>query len=350
MSLRRVVAALMTVAVVAMVAGCGGGSQSGSTTTQGNTPQQTPGQASGGFQQKGEKLRIGFSQYTMGAPYFAELAAVIQREGEAKGYEVFVTDAQNDMTKQLADVEDLLAKNIDILIFNPKDPVGAVPAAKAAQQAGVPVIIVDSSIDESAPYVTTIQSNNYENGLLVGEWIANAMKGKEIKMALLSGSPGNPVGMARRDGVFSGIIEWQLRNVGKAGFEIVAQGWGEWGEPLGQSAMEDILVAHSDINLLLCENDSMCLGAMKAIEEAKLTDKILVTAAADGQKEAIKLIMDGKYGVTGQNSPVLVGKKAIEVASRIAAGETDFPKITYTEPRAITKENAAEWYDPNAGF
>lgn len=348
---KRMMIALSTMLVITGLVGC-----SSAPAPKAEAPVQSaqpaPAKdAASGFKMKGQKLKVGFSQYTLAAPYFAELVASAKREAEKQGIDFVAVDAQDDMNKQLANVEDLLAKNIDILLMNPKDPKGAIPAVKAAQKAGVPVIILDSSIDPSAPVVTTIQSNNLENGKLVGEWIANQMKGKQIKAAVLSGAAGNPVGQARRDGVFIGIIEGQLRNGGTSSLNLVAQGWGNWGETGGQKAMEDILVAHKDINLLITENDSMALGAMKAIKEAKLENQILIAAAADGQKEAIKLIQDGtQYGATGSNNPAVIGKMGIEIALKIAKGETEFQKITFTPPLVITKENASKNYDPNAGF
>ncbi|MHC4488218.1 MAG: substrate-binding domain-containing protein [Planctomycetota bacterium] len=205
-------------------------------------------------------IKIGISMYTLGAPYFAAQANAAKRKAEQLGAKVISTNAQDDMVKQLADVEDLLSQRIDVLILNPKDPKGLIPATKSAAKAGVPVIIMDSSIDASAEFVTTVQSNNLANGELVGEWLVKQTKGKFIKMALLSGTQGNPVGKERRQGVFRGIIEQQLRSTGRCGFEIVAQGWGNWTHTGGLIAMEDILVAHPEIKVLLAENDSMGSG------------------------------------------------------------------------------------------
>jgi ABC-type sugar transport system substrate-binding protein len=61
-------------------------------------------------------------------------------------------------------VEDLLARGIDLLILNPLDPKALVLVTKSATRAGVPVIIIDSSIDLKADFITTIQSNNLRNG------------------------------------------------------------------------------------------------------------------------------------------------------------------------------------------
>ena len=297
-----------------------------------------------------EDITVGLSMYTLSAPYFAAQLNAVEARVRELGMNVISVEAGNDMTKQLADVEDLLARGIDILILNPKDPLGAIPATKAATAAGVPVFIIDSSIDPSADYVTTVQSNNLQNGEAVGEWLAEQMDDTFVSMALISGSQGNPVGKERRQGVFRGFIEQRLRDANEASFEIVSQGWGEWSSQGGLNAMEDILVANPDINVLLCENDSMCLGAMRAIQEAGKQEQILVVAAADGQKEALEMIMEGRYGATGLNDPALVARTAVELAVEYLEGRREFSNVTYTPPVAITADNVEEYYNPDADF
>jgi ribose transport system substrate-binding protein len=112
------------------------------------------------------------------------------------------------------------------------------------------------------------------------------------------------------------------------------------------------LTAHKDINVLVAENDSMALGAMRAIDEAGKTKDIKVFAAADGQKEALALIKEGKYEATGRNDPVEVATKSVDIALKAAKGEipANFPKSTLTEPVAITKDLAGKYYNPNAVF
>lgn len=296
------------------------------------------------------QITIGLSMYTLGAPYFAAQEASVIAAGEAYGMTVISVEAGNDLNKQLSDVEDLIAQGIDVLILNPKDPVGAIPATKLATEAGIPVFIMDSSIDPSADFVTTVQSNNTENGIAVGEWLATQMGATPVRMALLSGSPGNPVGEDRREGVFRGFVEGSLRANNSVNLTVVAQGWGEWATEGGLNAMEDILTAFSDINVLLCENDSMCLGAQRAIADAGLSDQILVLAAADAQKEALEAIMAGTYGATGLNDPALVASTAVDLIVEYLNGRRDFERVTYTPAVAITQENVAEFYNPDAIF
>jgi ribose transport system substrate-binding protein len=296
--------------------------------------------------------KIGISMKTLDAPYFAAQEVSAKKHAEELGCEVITADAQNDLNKQIADVEDMVAQGIGALIVNPRDSKGMVPAVNAASAAGVKVFVIDSTLDPSANFVTLVQSSNGQNGMLVGQWLADQTKGTDLKIALLSGDKGNEVGQERRLGVLAGLLEGQLKNEGRARFEIVGQGWGLWGHEGGLKAMEDMLVANPDINVVLGENDSMVLGAKKALEQAGRLDGVMLLAAADGQKEALEMIKEGGYGATGLNDPALVASTAVDLAKKAIDGElsADTSKITYTTPMAITKDNVDQYYKADAVF
>jgi ribose transport system substrate-binding protein len=115
-------------------------------------------------------------------------------------------------------------------------------------------------------------------------------------------------------------------------------------------AAEDMLTASPDMNVLVAENDSMALGALKAIQNAGKEGQILILAAADGQKEALALIKEGKYGATGLNDPALVAKTVVDTAVKYLQGERNIPKLINTTPAVITKQNVDKYYKPDADF
>jgi ribose transport system substrate-binding protein len=295
---------------------------------------------------------IGISMKTLNAPYFAAQEAAAKDQAAKAGCQVATADAQNDMGKQIGDVEDMVSKGVNLLIINAADPQGLVPAINAAAAAGVKVIAIDSTVDPKAKYITLIQSSNDQNGFQVGQWLAKSSQGKALKIALISGEKGNVVGQERRLGVFRGLVEGQLVNDGKVGFAVVGQGWGGWTHEGGLKAMEDLLVAHPDINVVLGENDSMVLGARKALEAAGKLNNVLLLAAADGQKEALQLIQEGQYGATGLNDPDLIARTAVDVGMKALDGSlpADFPRVDLTTPAAITKDNVSKYYRPDAVF
>lgn len=298
-----------------------------------------------------EDCSVGVSMYTLGAPYFAAQEVAAREAAEAAGCTVRTADGQNDMVKQIGDVEDMVASGVNVLIINPRDPQGLIPAVNAATAAGVHVVSMDSMLDPSGDYITNVSASNGDNGQLVGEWLATETNGEPLKIALLSGSQGNVVGQARRMGVLSGLIDAQLTNFGHANVEIVGQGWGNWSTEGGLSAMEDLLTAHPDINVVLGENDSMVIGAREALRAANRLDGVLLVAAADGQKEAYEMIKNGEYGATGLNDPAAVAELAVEVGLKALNGEEqELTKYTFTEPAVVTQENVDDYYDPESVF
>ena len=207
------------------------------------------------------------------------------------------------------------------------------PAVNSAVKSGVPVFIVDSYIDPAANYVTSIQANNQGNGELIGEWIVNKLGKTKIKTALISGSQGNPIGREKRLGFIRGFSESQLMSQGNVDLTIVSQGWGNWTNNGGLKAMEDILVAHPDINLLVAENDAMGMGALKAINESGKLANITIVGF-DGQKEAYELIKEGKFAATALNSPGELARLVVEAAVKYLNGKKQIDKVIFT--RACT--------------
>jgi ribose transport system substrate-binding protein len=294
-------------------------------------------------------IKIGYSTPSLNAPFYVVLTQYIQKYAEGYGMKYVSADGQDDIIKQITSVEDLIAAGVNVLIVNPLDHKALVPAVNAAAKAGIPVFIVDSFIDPDADYITSVLANNEGNGELIGEWVVNRMGKTKIKTALISGSQGNPVGKEKRLGFIRGCSEAQLMSKGSADMTIVSQGWGNWTNNGGLKAMEDILVANPDINLLVAENDAMGMGALKAINEAGKASAITVVGF-DGQKEAYELIKEGKFGATALNSPAELARLVVDAVVKYLNGERQIDKVIYTPAVLITKDNVDKYYDPKALF
>jgi ribose transport system substrate-binding protein len=294
-------------------------------------------------------IKVGYCTPSLNAPFYVVLTQYIQKYSEGFGMKFVSADGQDDIVRQITSLEDLIAAGVNVLILNPLDHKALVPAVNAAVKSGVPVFIVDSAIDPAADYITSVQADNEGNGELIGQWVVNKIGKASIKVALISGSQGNPVGREKRLGFVRGFVETQLMTQGYADLNIVSQGWGNWTNNGGLKAMEDILVANPDINLLVAENDAMGMGALKAINESGKADNILVVGF-DGQKEAYELIKEGKFGATAMNSPRELARLVVEAVVRYLNGERRIDKIIYTDPVLITRDNVERYYDPKALF
>lgn len=294
-------------------------------------------------------IKIGYCTPSLNAPYYVVLTEEIKKNVESYGMKFLSADGQDDIARQITAVEDLVASGVNVLIVNPLDPLAIVTSVNSAVRNGIPVFTIDSGIDPSAEITSGVKADNTGNGYLIGEWMALEIGKSDVNAAIISGRQGNPVGKMKRLGFVQGFVETQLRTNGSSNLKIVSHGWGNWTNNGGLKAMEDILVAHPEVNLLFAENDAMAMGALKAIKEAGMTGKILV-AGVDGQKEADQLILSGDLGATALNSPGVMAAIMIETIVQYLNGEKNIDKNILTPAVLITKENVELYYDPRALF
>lgn len=317
-----------------------------------------------------EKFKVGFAIKTQDSPYFVALVNAVKEYGEAEGWEVTILDANGDSSREAENVETFVAQGMDLIFLDSVEPDAAVPTINNAAAADIPVINLDSGVGEGANDVTTVYSDNEQNGRLVGLAYAEKMGDDEIIAIILSGARGNVAGKERRTGLFTGIIEgrtgvseeeaWEqslafddeLTSRGRAtheaaNFTVVGQGWGAWTREEGLVAAEDLITANQNLTTVLGENDQMLFGAMTALSNAGI-DGVDIVAAADGAIEAYDLIREGRYFATGENSPYKVAKLGVQIAKEILVDGKDpesYDRITLTEPAAVTIDNVDEFYD-----
>ena len=294
------------------------------------------------------KLKIGLSMQTLGGAYFATQESSFKEACAKQGITCFSANANGDMTKQQSDIEDLISKGCDVIVINPKDPKGAIPATQECTAANIPVFIMDNTIDASADFIAMIQSNNYELGNKVGIDLAEHFGDKAIKIGLLSGNQGNALGVDRRMGVLKGVIETQLGKSNKTNVQVMTQGWGNWNQEGGLSAAEDMLTAAPEINCIVAENDDMALGALKAVQAAKRNDIVIV--GVDGQKEMYRLIKEGgQILATGRNDPKECATLTLDTILKWYQGGS-VSRTVYLDPVSVSKKNVEKYYDANASF
>ena len=289
-----------------------------------------------------EQFRIGIANFTLCCAYFIGMDEAAKEEAAFYGnVEVVSTDAGGDAAKFTSDVEDLIAQDIDGVILN-AGPLESAPAAlDALEQAGIPAVMVDRKLT-GGPYTSWIGPDNEAIGRQDGEYIVDRLGGAG-KLLVISGGPAdNTIGLARTNGMLS-VVE-------QSDIEVVrAPQFGEWSEDGGLAVMEDMLAAHSDLDAVFCENDSMCLGAQNAIDDAGRTDDIFLVGV-DGQKEALEAILDGtNYEATGLNDSDQIGRAGFHRLIAVLAGAVP-EKDTVLPSPLITRDNVARYYDPESVF
>lgn len=289
-----------------------------------------------------KKIVIGFSQVTSESPFYTALIDGAKAEAEKQGAELVVMDAQNDIEKQNADVQDLITKGIDVLILNPTNPTAVVPALTAAKQAGIQVVTVDRPTEEKV--AAFVGRDNKEMGRIAGKQAVSLLGGEGKatgKVIELQGDAGGKVMMDRHDG-FHEIV-------GKEpGVKIVEGPYSDYIRSKAVKAFQDLLQANPDVNLVYAHNDDMALGALQVLEQANMLDKVKIVGI-DGLSEAVKAIIDGKYSATVFNDPIKLGSIVVDTALKVAKGE-QVPEYVDGGTGLIDASNAKDLYNEKDVF
>lgn len=308
-------------ALVLSAVGCSKQSQSG------GTPAPAP--------EKSKKTIIGFSQVTLDSPFYVSLMEAAKKEAVAQGAELVYVDAQNNITKQNADVQDLITKGISVLLLNPVNPSGVAPALEAAKKVNIPVVTVDRPTDTKV--ATFVGRDNKKMGRLAGDYALKLLGGPgkaKGKIIEIQGAAGDLVMMARRDGFHDAFQN-------EKGVKIVQSPYSDYVRSKAVKAFQDLLQANPDVALVYAHNDDMALGALQVLEQNKMVGKVKIVAV-DGLMEAIKAINDGKYDGTTLNDPAYLGKLAVDTALGVLKGEK-YPEFIDAGTALVTKDNAKDY-------
>ncbi len=287
-------------------------------------------------------IRIGMVNFTLCCAYFIGMSDAVKEEAAYySNIELIVTDANGDAAKLTADVEDVLAQQVDGIIIS-GGPLEAAPAAlDAIKAAGVPVVLVDRKL-KGGDYTSWIGPDNYMIGVQDGQYIVDRLGGQGRLVVLRGGPADNSIGLDRTNGMLSSVEPSDIE-------VVMAPDFGGWSEDGGFTLMADMLAKYDRIDAVFCENDSMCLGAQKAIQDAGRSEEMFLVGV-DGQKEALLQILNGtNYAATGLNNSDQIGRAAFHRLMAILAGAVP-PKDTVLPSPLITIDNVARFYNPDSVF
>jgi len=268
-------------------------------------------------------IKVGLSMSTLGNPFFVFLKDQVVAAAEAEGMTVTVVDAQDDSATQVSDIEDLLIAGIDVLIINPTDSAAIVTAVETANEAGIPVITIDRSVD-GGDVVTSIVSDNVGGGKMAGEYLVETL-GEGANVVEIQGIPGASATRDRGEGFHS---------VADDSLNVLASQAGNFNRTDALNVMEDMLQAHQDIAGVFAQNDEMALGAMEAI---RASGRDIIVIGFDGSADALEAIKAGELNATVAQQFDVMAQLAIQAAKDTLAGNS-VESLIYVPVRVATQE------------
>ncbi|BCL72345.1 putative ABC-type sugar transport system,periplasmic component [Vibrio nigripulchritudo MADA3029] len=272
-------------------------------------------------------LTIGMSFQEMNNAYFVTMKQSLEDAAKEIGAKVIVTDARHDVSKQISDIEDMLQKDIDILLINPTDSVGVQSAVLSAKEAGVVTVAIDAQAE--GPIDSFVGSKNYDAGYQAGKFLAESIGGKG-EVAILDGIPVVPI-LERVRGFEDAIKEFPA-------IKIVTKQNGKQDRAIALNVTENILQSAPNLSGLFSVNDGGALGSLAAIEASGRDVKLV---SVDGHPEAVKAIVKG-------NSPFIATsaqypRDQVRIGLGIALAKKWGANVPTTVPvdiKLLTKDNA----------
>ena len=309
---RKVLALLMAAAMTVGMMGCGAVAIDGEGESKEASSSENTGSGS-----------VGLAISTLNNPFFVKLSEGAQAAADEAGVKLITVDAGDDAAKQTSDVEDLISKNVSVLIVNPVDSDAIAPAVKDAVAKGLKVISVDRVVN-GVDVDCQIASDNVAGAEMATEYLAELV-GEGAKVAELQGVPGASATIDRGEG---------FHNVADEKLDVVLSQTANFNRAEGMTVMENILQSASDVKGVFAHNDEMALGALEAV-----SGKDIQIVGFDATDDAVAAVKDGKMAATVAQQPDKMGETAVNTAISLINGE-DVEKSIPVEVTLVTKENA----------
>lgn len=278
-----------------------------------------------------EGYKFGFSGINMENPYFITLESAIRESVTESGNTLITEDPKGDADKQASQITEMIEAGIDAIFLSPVNWEEITPSLQELKEAGVCIINVDTQVKEMDYVDAYVGSDNQAAGRMCGEaLIAKCPQGG--KVLILECPTQNSIN-DRITGFEETISKAEV------GFEIVARENTDGKFEESVEVAQKVLKEHPDVTAIMCGNDQIAVGAQTAVNLLEMDNVIIygVDGSPDIKKELEK--SDTQIAGTAAQSPINMGKKAVEVGLAILNGD-EYEKENYVEIiDMITKEN-----------
>jgi ribose transport system substrate-binding protein len=255
----------------------------------------------------------------IGDVFMKNMADAAVAKGKALGakVEVYSVSSHQGVEEQVSAVETLISRKVGAIILAAVDSKGLSSVVNKATAAGIPVVLADSGV-EGANYVTVVQTDNVAAANLAADYAAALLSGRG-KVAQIEGEAASETAQLRTKGFHEGIAKY--KNI-----KLVSSISGHWTTPGAVEAVEAILKANPDVNLIFASSDLMAVGVSSVLERQGRKDVLVI--GFDGIPEGVALVKQLKAaGDVAQNAKA-IGEKSVEIAMQVIKDKNaQVPKV-----------------------
>ena len=303
---------IITLLAVATLCGCG--------------QQQPPGP-------NGEKpIVIGVTLLNLSNEFIVTLNQAMAAKAKELGVKLIVNDAERSADRQNQQVESFIAQKVDAIILNPCEVEASSPAVEKALAAGIPIVNVNSET-KSVP-TAFVGSHDEESAQIAMEYIAKRLNGQG-NVVMMQGFMGQAAQIKREQGARDILAK-------QPGLKLLTDQTAEWDRAKAMSLMENWIQSYgAKISAVFAQNDEMGMGALLALEQAKLKDKVIVVSV-DAIADALQAVKAGRLDATVFQDASGQGATAVETAVKIIKKQP-YEKQVFIPFQLVTKDNVAHY-------
>lgn len=275
---------------------------------------------------------IGVSMLSLQNEFVVNVADEIEKKAQENGVKLIMVDAERSALKQVEQVESFIAQKVDAIILNPCEVEASSPAVEKAKAAGIPIVNVNS--ETSAAPSAFVGSDDVESGRIAMRFIAEKLGGKG-NVLMMHGYMGQAAQIQRDQGAKEILAQYP-------DLKLLAEQSGQWDRSKAMSLTENWIQSYGNqINAIFAQNDEMGMGAVKALTDAGLKDKVIVVSI-DAIPDALQAVKKGTLDATVFQNAAEQGGNALEAALKLIKGENTQEKVLIPF-ELVTQENVGEY-------
>jgi len=263
------------------------------------------------------------------------------------GVELQVEDAQNDVSKQMSQIQNFIASGVDAIIVNAVDTDSTAPMSKLAEDAGIPLVYVNRqpiNLDTLPAKQAFVASNEVDSGTLETKEICRLLTAagkKEASIVVMMGELSNQAARQRTQDVHDVIATPECSFI-----KIAEEQTANWSRQQGADLMANWLSAGIKFDAVVANNDEMAIGAIQALKAAGISTKDVIVGGVDATQDALAAMAAGDLAVTVFQNAAGQGSGALDAALALHRGET-VERSVWVPFELVTPENLANYQSKN---
>jgi len=291
---------------------------------------------------------IGVSMALFDDNFLTVLRNGIQKTADEQGLSVQIEDAQNDVAKQLDQINNFIASGVSAIIVNPVDTSATQAMSDAAAAAGVPLVYVNrqpinlDTLPDNQAFVASneVDSGTLETIALCDNWAAEGKT--EVNVYVLQGELSNQAAVQRTQDIYDVIEAGKC----KVTINVIDQQTANWSRDQAQNLMTNWLSTGAAFDGVISNNDEMAIGAIQAMKAAGIDMATVQVGGVDATQDALAAMQAGDLDVTVFQNAAAQGSGALDAATKLAAGEA-VDQTVWVPFELVTPANLADYLARN---